>query len=220
MGVERESYDDENPAPASEAFAAVELLESESQNTSKGRSNTSKEVEESVSLTNLISCIPGAQKVNTAGEETSLQEAQKNTHAGQLSVIIDKAHANHDGSPEEADCGEVDAWADGADDDGRGWLEDNVRDEEDEVANIVAVSREFQFHTHAGNVGGAHVGAIHETDTVHCTNSDDETTIDTPHDLLLFLLGEAMVDVLMVLFLGQLSRTIVAELVLLLELTG
>jgi hypothetical protein len=136
----------------------------------------------------------------------------------------------------------MDAWADGANDDGRGRLEDDVRDKEDEVADIleivrvnkdlilrviqalemtdVAISCEFQLKSHAGDGGGAHVGAIHETDAVHGANSDDQTTINAPDYLPLFLFGEAMVDVFMVLFMGQLSRTVVAELVLLLELTG
>ena len=58
-------------------------------------------------------------------------------------MVLDEAHADHDGSPKQSDGGKVDAWADGADNDRRGKLEDDVREEEDEIGNVL--------HEHVSN---------------------------------------------------------------------
>lgn len=53
-------------------------------------------------------------------------------------MVLDEAHANHDGAPTHGNGGEVYARAELADEyRGRG-LEDDVRDEEDEVGNVLS----------------------------------------------------------------------------------
>lgn len=59
----------------------------------------------------------------------------------------------------------------------------------------VFVTDELQLHAHASNVGGTHVGAVHQTDTVHGTNSEDETDVDAADDGALLSRREAMVIV-------------------------
>lgn len=63
----------------------------------------------------------------------------------------------------------------------------------------VAVSCEFKLVAHTSDVRGAHVGAIHETDTVHGAESHDKSSVDAPCDGPLLRLGEAVVDVMVVI---------------------
>ena len=85
----------------------------------------------------LTSCVPGAEEVDAAGEEAGLEDTEKRSQTCKSIEVLDEAHGNCDGAPEEGDEGEVKAGADGAADDGRGRLEDDVCDEEDEVGNIL-----------------------------------------------------------------------------------
>ena len=51
-------------------------------------------------------------KVDAAREEASFQEAQNYSKAGKLLVALDKAHADHDGSPQQSYACEMHSWAD------------------------------------------------------------------------------------------------------------
>lgn len=89
-----------------------------------------------VSLTSRVPC---AQEIDTAGEESSLEETEHSSESSKLRVLFDETHADHDGSPGHGDEGEMDARADFTDEDRGGRLEEDVRDEEDEVANVLAL---------------------------------------------------------------------------------
>lgn len=52
-------------------------------------------------------------------------------------MVLDEAHGECDGAPEERDGGEMYTGADGADEDGGGRLEDDVGDEEDEIGDVL-----------------------------------------------------------------------------------
>lgn len=80
----------------------------------------------------LTSRVPSAKKVNTAGEEAGLQETEDQSQRRELAPLLNETHPNHYGAPEQGDTGYVDPGANLSDDDGRGGLEDCVRDEEKE----------------------------------------------------------------------------------------
>lgn len=85
----------------------------------------------------LASCIPCAEQIDSAGEEASLKDAQDSSQGGNVNVILDKAHAQCNGTPQKGDACEVGSWANGANKDRGGRLEDDICDEEDEVGNIL-----------------------------------------------------------------------------------
>lgn len=87
----------------------------------------------------------------------------------------------------------MNARTDLADEDGGRRLEENVGDEEDQVGNVVSEIDEYEINTHSSNVGSTHVGSVHERDTVHGTNSDDQSSIDSSNNLLLLIGGESMI---------------------------
>lgn len=64
------------------------------------------------------------------------------------------------------------------------------------IETHVAVVDEVQLDTHAGNVGSAHVGSVHETDAVHCSHGNDQAAVDAADDAALLSLAEAKVVVL------------------------
>jgi hypothetical protein len=160
--------------------------------------------------------VPGAEEIDAAREEAGLEEAEQDAHAGELAKVLDKAHANHDAAPEQGDGGQMDAGAQLADHNGGGWLEDDVGDEEDEVGNVVVQSLETELDVHAGDSGGAHVGAVHQTDAVHGAANQNQTAVGPADDCLLLGEGEAVVDI--VIGLGEGGIVDVAGLVLLFRL--
>lgn len=85
----------------------------------------------------LTSRVPCAQKINTAREESRLEHTQYRSESNKLVVLFDKTHANHDGAPHHRDDGEVESWANLADQDGRRRLEEDIGDEEDQVGNVL-----------------------------------------------------------------------------------
>lgn len=87
-------------------------------------------------------------------------------------------------------------------------------------ATDVAVTCKLEFDAHTGDVGRAHVGTVHQTDAVHGANSDDEATINAPHNGSLLLLREAMADILAVLTRKFAWAVDVAKLPRLLQLTS
>jgi hypothetical protein len=83
------------------------------------------------------SSIPRAEEVHAAGEETSLEKAEENTAGVELLMVLDKAHANHDGTPEKGDERQVNTRSDLSHEDrGRG-LEENIGNEEEEICDIL-----------------------------------------------------------------------------------
>lgn len=85
----------------------------------------------------LTSGVPRAKKVNAAWEEAGFEYTQNEAEAGQRAPVFNETHADHDGAPEESDEGEENARSDFPDGDGRGRLEDDVGDEEDEGHNAL-----------------------------------------------------------------------------------
>lgn len=63
----------------------------------------------------------------------------------------------------------------------------------EENKTYVSESSELQLNTHARNVGSTHIGSVHKRNTIHGTNSHDESTINSSNDAALLLLREAMV---------------------------
>lgn len=187
------TFDDENPAPASEILSTVELHETIGENTRESRSDATKKIEDRVSLSNLISSVPCAEKIDTAGEETSLEETKNRTESCKLRELLDETHTNHDSTPHHSDESQMNTGTDFADEDSRGWLEDDVGNEEDQVGDVVSEASELQLNTHARNVGSTHIGSIHKRNTIHGTNSHDESTINPSNDAALLLLRKAMV---------------------------
>lgn len=98
-----------------------------------------------------------------------------------------------------------------ADENRRRGLEDNVRDEEDEICNVLAieiscwsalvlcstyvaeVDSQDELLTHTRNIRRTHIRSVHQTNTVHGTNSNYKTTINPSHDAVLLLRREAMI---------------------------
>lgn len=187
------TFDDENPAPASEIFSTVELHETIGENTRESRSDATKKIEDRVSLSNLISGVPCAEKIDTAGEETSLEETKNRSESCKLRELLDESHTNHDSTPHHSDESQMNTGTDFADEDSRRWLKDDVGDEEDQVGDVVSEASELQLITHARNVGSTHIGSVHKRNTIHGTNSHDESTINSSNDAALLLLREAMV---------------------------
>lgn len=85
----------------------------------------------------LTSGIPRAKQVHATGEEASFEHSQQNSAHSQLSVILNEAHADHNTAPEHSDASQMNARSDLTDEDGRGRLEDDVGDEEDQVGNVL-----------------------------------------------------------------------------------
>ena len=83
--------------------------------------------------------IPCAEKIDTAGEETSLQQTKQDTAGIQLLIVFDETHANHDSTPKGGDQGQVNARADLSDKDGGRRLENDVWDEEDEIRDVLVI---------------------------------------------------------------------------------
>lgn len=187
------TFDDENPAPASEILATVELHETIGENTRESRSDATEKIEDRVSLSDLISSVPCAEKIDTAGEETSLEETKNRSESCKLRELLDESHANHDSTPHHSDKSKMNTRTDFADEDSRRRLKDDVGDEEDQVGDVVSEASELQLNTHARNVGSTHIGSIHKRNTIHSTNSHDESTINASNDAALLLLREAMV---------------------------
>jgi hypothetical protein len=136
---------------------------------------------------NLTSGVPRAEEVDAAGEEASLEYTQDHAEASQLVVVLDEAHANHDGAPGQRDGGKMGARADSSDNDGRWGLEDNICGEEDEIGNVISHANQVQLDAHARNVGGAHVGPVHETNAVENADGGDEAAIDAANNAALLL---------------------------------
>lgn len=131
----------------------------ERHNARKGRGHAAEEVEDGIALPNLIwrdhrgqhqsrrtltkvkrhskatqltSCIPSTEKVDTAGEEPSLEDTKDDAQTRQIVPVGHEAHPDHDAAPEEGDEGQVELGADQADEEGGGWLEDHIGGEEGE----------------------------------------------------------------------------------------
>jgi hypothetical protein len=62
-----------------------------------------------------------------------------------------------------------------------------------EKKTYVSEASELELDAHARNVGSTHIGSVHKRNTIHSTNSHDETAINTSNDAALLLLREAMV---------------------------
>lgn len=60
-------------------------------------------------------------------------------------------------------------------------------------SHIAGPNLKPQIHVHAGNVGGAQIGAVHQADAVHQPDRRHQAAVDALHDALLLLLGEAKV---------------------------
>jgi hypothetical protein len=80
---------------------------------------------------------PGAEQVYSAGEEASLEYTKQRTAGRQLAAVLGETHANHDATPQEGNDGEMYAGADQTNQDSRGRLEDDIRDEEDEISDVL-----------------------------------------------------------------------------------
>lgn len=160
----------------------------------------------------LTASVPRAEQVHAAGEETSLEHTEQHARASQLAKVLDEAHSDHDGTPEERDGGKMDTGSDGTDENGGRGLEEDVRDEENKVGNVLqqvsscsfvriksigtyvsVIDIQAKLRAHTRNIRCAHVGSVHETDAVHGANGDDKTTIDASHDAPLLVGREAMV---------------------------
>jgi len=61
----------------------------------------------------------------------------------------------------------------------------------------VSKANEVQLNTHTSNVGGAHVGSIHERNAVHGSHGNNKTTINTPYDAPLLFRSKAMILILL-----------------------
>jgi hypothetical protein len=85
----------------------------------------------------LTSCVPCAEKIDTAGEETSLEETKNCSESCKLRELLDESHTNHDSTPHHSDEGQMNTRTDFANEDSRRWLEDDVGDEEDQIGNVL-----------------------------------------------------------------------------------
>ena len=98
-----------------------------------------------MATTILTSSVPCAEQVDTAGEETSLEEAKNRTKSRKLRELFNETHANHDTSPEHSDDSQVETGTNSADEDSRGRLEDDVWDEEYQVGNVLSTNSSVQL---------------------------------------------------------------------------
>lgn len=87
----------------------------------------------------LTSRVPRAKQIDTAGEEAGLEDTENHAQRSELAPLLDETHPNHYRPPQQGDAGHMDARTQLANDDGRGWLEDGVRDEEDEGDDALGV---------------------------------------------------------------------------------
>lgn len=178
----------------------------------------------------LTSSIPRAQQVDAAREEASLEQTKDDAQAGELAKVLHETHTDHHGAPEDGNGREVEAGTDLTNEDRGWSLEEDVGDEENQVGNVlrggrpgqlelltrpsegsrwswgsgkktyIAEAGQRQLDAHASNVGGAHIGAVHQTHAVHGANRDDEASVNAADDAALLGGREAMANVLLVLF--------------------
>lgn len=85
--------------------------------------------------------VPCGQKVDTAGEETGLENTENGAHGGEVGKVAGETHADHDGAPGEGDARKMDPRSDLANNDCAGRLEDDVGDEEDEGDDVLGEGR-------------------------------------------------------------------------------
>lgn len=85
----------------------------------------------------LTSSVPCAEKIDTAGEETSLEETKNRSKSCKLRELLDETHTNHDSTPHHSDESKMNTGTDFANEDSRGWLEDDVGNEEDQVGDVL-----------------------------------------------------------------------------------
>jgi hypothetical protein len=88
-------------------------------------------------MESLTSSVPGAEQIDTAGEETRLKETEQDSHARELTIVLDETHSNHNRTPEQRNACKVNARTESTNHNGGGGLEQDVRNEEEEVGNIL-----------------------------------------------------------------------------------
>jgi hypothetical protein len=132
------------------------LHEAVGENARESGSDATEEIEETVSLADLVCrvsvlgvqvkrrkrtrhtpCVPCAEEVDAAREETGFQETEKNAKGSELLKVVDEAHAYHDTTPEHRDQRQVNARADLSNEHGGRRLEGDIRGEEDEVGDLL-----------------------------------------------------------------------------------
>ena len=106
---------------------------------------------------------------------------------------------NHDCSPDDDDCWEEDTGAELAKHDGCRGLQSNVCDEEQQYDDAVTLTSELKVGTHTSYHGDTQVGPVHQRDTVHESESGNQTKVNLADNLLL-LLGSERIDASIVEF--------------------
>jgi hypothetical protein len=72
----------------------------------------------------------------------------------------------------------------------------------EEKRTHIAESCQDKLSAHASNVGGTHVGAIHQTHAVHGANREDKASVNAVNDSTLLGRRKAMANVFLVLDLA------------------
>lgn len=118
----------------------LQLGEAECQNAGKGRSHAADEVENGITLLQVVSGIPTAQQVCATWKETGLEHSENETERNEISPFGNESKADHGDTPEKGDRWQKEARAEFSENDSRRWLQEDVCNEEDQNHDGVPVA--------------------------------------------------------------------------------
>ena len=107
----------------------VHLEEAVGEDPGEGGCHTSDEIEDSITLLELVARIPTAEEISTAWEETCFENAEDDSEPDHRCPDFDKAEANRESAPCKRDAGQKDTRAYLTHDHRRGRLKKDVGDE-------------------------------------------------------------------------------------------
>ena len=109
------------------------------ENSSKGLGNRANDIEDSIALLKIEADVPGRHEVDGAREETRFKDTEEDTETTDFFPFLGEPESNHNPSPYHTDCGDEEGWANLAHGHNCRRLTDDVRDEEDQRDDAVAV---------------------------------------------------------------------------------